>query len=144
MDKSPRNLQIINFNSDSQAVLISKQIIISNFMKIIHKEQTDRVRNSKDCIAIEYPLGDVDINGAIIELAGREPDAGRVMNTECKELAYIINGSDRIVIDERVIDLKQGDLILIEPGEKFFWEGNLTMFIPCVPAWRPDQHKKVE
>ena len=113
-------------------------------MKIIRKEQTDRVRNSKNCIAVEYRLGDMDINGAIIELSGREPDEGRVMNTKCKELAYIINGSGKVVIDEKIINLKQGDLILIEPGEKFFWEGNMTMFMPCAPAWHPDQYKKVE
>jgi len=113
-------------------------------MKIIYKEQTKKIQNSKDCIAIEYPLEDKNINGAIIELAGREPDEGRVMNTECKELAYIINGSGRVIIDNKIINLKQGDLILIEPGEKFFWEGNMTMFMPCAPAWRPDQYKKVE
>lgn len=113
-------------------------------MKIIHKEQTERVRNSKNCIAVEYPLGDIDINGAIIELTGREPDEGRVMNMECKELAYIINGSGRVVIDEKIVDLKQGDLILIESGEKFFWEGNMTMFMPCAPAWHPNQYEKVK
>jgi len=113
-------------------------------MKIVHKEQAERVSNSKNCVAVEYPLGDIDINGAIIELTGREPDEGRAMNTECKESAYVINGSGRVVIDGKIIDLKEGDLILIEPGEKFFWEGNMTMFMPCAPAWHPGQYKKVE
>jgi mannose-6-phosphate isomerase-like protein (cupin superfamily) len=113
-------------------------------MKIVHQEQIEKIKNGKNCIAIEYPLGDTDINGAIIELTGREPDTGRAMNVECKELAYIINGSGKVVINDQVIDLKQGDLVLIEPGEKFFWEGNMTMFMPCAPAWHPGQYKKVE
>ncbi|MFA5130884.1 MAG: cupin domain-containing protein [Patescibacteria group bacterium] len=113
-------------------------------MKIIHKEQTKRVANGKNCIAVEYPLGDEDINGSIIELTGREPDTGGAMNRECKELAYIIHGSGKVTIDDRIIALSPGDLVLIESGEKFFWEGNMTMFMPCTPAWRPNQYIKVE
>jgi len=33
---------------------------------------------------------------------------------------------------------------LIEPGEKYYWEGKMTMFMPCVPAWYAEQHKEVE
>ena len=113
-------------------------------MKIIRKDQTKRIRNSSGCVAIEYPLGDKDINGAIIELTGREPDKGRVVNLQCKELAYIINGSGKVVINNQEIFLEAGDLILIETGEKFFWEGNMTMFMPCAPAWHHDQYKNVE
>lgn len=112
-------------------------------MKIIRKEQTNKVQNSKGCIAIEYPSDDKDINGAVIKLSGREPDEGRAVNLECKELACIISGSGRVVIEGEEILLKAGDLVLIDPGEKFFWEGSMEMFMPCVPAWHPDQYKKV-
>ena len=113
-------------------------------MRIIYKEQTRKFKNSNNCVAIEYPLDDKDINGAVIELIGRYPEKGRVVNTECKELAYVINGFGKVVVDDREINLKEGDLILIEPGEKFFWEGNLTMFMPCTPAWYADQYKNIE
>lgn len=109
-------------------------------MKIVRKNQT----NSAGCVAIEYPLGDKDINGSVIELSGREPDQGRIVNLLCKELAYIITGSGKITINDKEINLEAGDLILIEPGEKFFWEGKMTMFMPCAPAWYTDQYKKVE
>ncbi len=113
-------------------------------MKIIHPSETQRFQNSAGCVAVEYPLGDADINGALIELSGREPDAGRAVNLECKELAYIINGSGKVVIEGQEINLNAGDLVLIEPGEKFFWEGKMTIFMPCAPAWYPEQYKKVE
>ncbi|OHA01420.1 MAG: hypothetical protein A3H71_00515 [Candidatus Sungbacteria bacterium RIFCSPLOWO2_02_FULL_48_13b] len=113
-------------------------------MKVVHKDQTERFKNSENCIAIEYPLGDKDINGAIVELTGRYPNTGRVVNLKCKELAYVIQGSGRIVVENEEINLKEGDLILIEPGEKYFWDGNLTIFTPCTPAWYPEQHKEVE
>ncbi len=113
-------------------------------MKIIHEDQTKKFKNGENCIVIEYPLGDKDINGAIVELTGRYPNKGRVVNLKCKELCYVIEGSGKIVVEDREIILHRGDLILIEPGEKYFWYGNLTMFVPCIPAWYPEQHKEVE
>ena len=113
-------------------------------MKVVHKDQTEKFKNSSTCTAIEYPLGDKDINGAIIELKGRYPEKERVVNLKCKELAYVISGSGKAVVEDEEIKLQEGDLILIEPGEKYFWEGNLIMFVPCAPAWYPEQHKEVE
>src|SRR3989344_4217410 len=31
-------------------------------MKVVHKDQTERFKNSENCIAIEYPLADKEIN----------------------------------------------------------------------------------
>ena len=100
-------------------------------MKIVHKDQTKEFKNSETCTAIEYPMDDKDINGAVI-------------NLKCKEMAYVIKGSGKIIIEEKGVELKEGDLVLVEPGEKYFWEGNLVMFVPCTPAWHPEQHKEVE
>ncbi len=113
-------------------------------MKIIYKNQTKIFKNSEVCTAIEYPLGDKDINGAVIELSGRYPDKGRTVNLKCKEMAYIVKGSGKLVIEDKEIKLKEGDLLLIEAGEKFFWEGNMQIFMLCTPAWHPEQHKEVE
>jgi mannose-6-phosphate isomerase-like protein (cupin superfamily) len=112
-------------------------------MKVIKKHQTNRFENSKSCTAIEYPLGDKDINGSVVELDGRYPEKGMVTNSKCKELVYIIKGTGKLVVEESESKLEQGDLALIEPGEKYFFEGNLTMFMPCIPAWYPEQHKEI-
>jgi len=112
-------------------------------MKISHRNETTRAQNSKSCLVYEYPTGASSINGAFVELRGREPDEGCVVNTECTELAYIIRGVGMISIDGKEIELTAGDLVLIEPGEKFFWNGDMDLFIPCSPAWNPDQYKKV-
>ena len=112
-------------------------------MKVISKEQTNIFQNSPVCKAIEYPLEDKDINGAVIELNGRYPDKGAVVNQKCKELAYIVKGSGKLVVEGKETLLNEGDLALIEAGEKYYWEGNMTMFMPCTPAWYPEQHKEV-
>ena len=113
-------------------------------MKVIHKNQTKEFKNSDTCVAIEYPLGDKEINGSIIEINGRYPIKERVVNTKCKELAYIIEGSGKVIVEGKEISLNQGDLILIGSEEKYFWQGNLKMFVSCVPAWYPEQHKETE
>ncbi len=89
-------------------------------------------------------MDDKDINGAVIELNGRYPHEGRMMNEKCKEMAYVIKGFGKVVVENNEIQLKEGDLILIEPGEKFFWEGIMTLFMSCTPAWSPEQYKQVE
>lgn len=113
-------------------------------MKIISRTQAKTFKNSDACTAIEYPMEDKDINGAVIELAGRYPAKGRVVNLVCKEMAYIINGSGRLVVEDKEMIFKEGDLILIGVEEKYFWEGDAQIFMPCVPAWYPEQHKEVE
>lgn len=113
-------------------------------MKIARQTQTKEHKNSPACLAIEYPLKDKKINGALIRLNGRYPNQGRVVNLKCKEMAYIIKGSGRLVVEGKEVKLTTGDLVLIDPGEKYFWEGSLEMFVPCTPAWHPSQHQEVK
>lgn len=112
-------------------------------MKIVYKNKARKFKNSPVCTAIEYPLNDKDISGAVIELKGRYPTSGRVVNLKCKELAYVISGSGEVGINSKVTKIAQGDVILIKSGERFYWQGNLTMFMPCVPAFDHRQHKEV-
>ena len=38
----------------------------------------------------------------------------------------------------------EADLVLIDKGENYYWEGNMDLFVPCTPAWNPKQHKIIE
>lgn len=111
-------------------------------MKHLKPKQAQRVQNSQHCWVYEYPLHEKDINGTFVELTGREPDAGRVVNTACKELAYVVSGSGKIFIENNELTLEKGDMVLIEPGEKFYWDGQMTLFLSCSPAWYPEQYKQ--
>lgn len=113
---------------------------------MIHVEKNNRntFNNSDVCTAQEYPLNDPDINAVVIELSGRYPDSGRTINEKCKELVYVIRGSGILVCEGTRVDLSEGDVVLINPGERFYWEGDMDLFMPCTPAWYPEQHKEVE
>jgi len=112
-------------------------------MKINKNSDTKEYKLNDQCVAIEYPLVDKDINGAVIHLHGRYPDKGKTVNTKCKEMAYILKGKGKIVVNNKEVKLNAGDLILIYPMEEYYWEGNLDMFVPCTPAWTEKQHKIV-
>lgn len=114
-----------------------------NYMKEAKLTQAKELKNSDSCIALEYPLGDKDINAAVIKLNGRYPETGRTVNTECKEMSYVVKGSGKLVVGGKTSELKKGDVVLIEAGEKYYWEGNLIMFMPCTPAWSQKQHKLI-
>lgn len=113
-------------------------------MKLVKKEEAKIFKNSVACTAIEYPLGDAAVNGAVIELSGRYPDKGRVANGLCKELFYVIKGSGRVSVEGVNFEVREGDMGLINPGERFFWEGNMALVMPCVPAWNREQYKEAE
>lgn len=113
-------------------------------MKIVTTSQTQEFKNSEACTAFEYPLGDKDINGAVIKLHGRYPESGYVVNKVCKEIAYVVEGQGLLGTPDAKHTLHKGDLALLLPGEKYYFEGELVMFMPCSPAWYPEQHAQVD
>jgi mannose-6-phosphate isomerase-like protein (cupin superfamily) len=113
-------------------------------MKIVKKNETKEFKNSDQCIVTEYPLNDKDINGAIAKINGRYPDKNLVVNTKCKELALVLNGSGKVIIEGKEFQFGAGDVILIEPNERYYWEGNFEIFMPCTLAWYPEQHQEVK
>ena len=113
-------------------------------MKLSLKDQSFDKKSNDACVITEYALGDEMINVAIARVTGRYPTTGNALNQISKEVAYIHEGSGKVVINNQQYHLKAGDTVLIEPGEKFHWEGNMTIFISCTPAWTKDQNRMVE
>ncbi|UCD04235.1 MAG: cupin domain-containing protein [Candidatus Woesearchaeota archaeon] len=110
---------------------------------IVKKNSRIEHENSKKCIAYEYPMGDKDINVALIKINGRYPNEGEVTNEVVKELSFVAKGFGKVVIDKKEYTLEEGDAILILPKQKYFFEGDLELVISCNPAWYPEQHKQV-
>jgi mannose-6-phosphate isomerase-like protein (cupin superfamily) len=113
-------------------------------MKIVRKNQSKTFKNSDVCDVSEYDLGQVDLGGAIVEVRGRYPDSGRVVNAECKEMAYILEGDGVIFIEGVETLFTAGDLIVIEAGERYFWDGKFSAFLFSAPAWNAGQFKNVD
>ena len=108
------------------------------------QNEAQEVKNGDTCIVFEYPLRDNDINIATIKISGRYPETGFAVNKKCKEVVYVEGGEVNLTVENKTVALKKGDTALIEPNERFCWEGNATLFMPCTPAWTPEQYKMVE
>lgn len=110
---------------------------------IIKKNARIRKEISPKCIAYEYPTVDKDIDVAIIEINGRYPDEGYVINEVVKELVLVAGGRGKIVIDKEEHKLEADDAVLILPKQKYFFDGRLKLIVSCSPAWYPEQHKNI-
>ena len=94
---------------------------------------------------LDYPMTDPDINFAVIKINGRSPKTGYQVNTGCKELLYITNGSGTIYLKENTEkqSFKKGDVILLNKNECYAFEGDFEAAVPCTPAWTSEQHKYI-
>lgn len=113
-------------------------------MKFISKQNTIQHSNSDSCVVWEYPLQQPVCDLAVACITGRYPDERRAVNTACDELVYILEGTGEIVIEHTHYKLETGDAILIQSGEKYYWEGSFKILMTCRPVWNPEQHQNVE
>jgi mannose-6-phosphate isomerase-like protein (cupin superfamily) len=111
---------------------------------IIKKSERKKHVNSPKCIAYQYDHEDKDINIAFIEINGRYPDKGRVMNKVCKEIIFVVKGKGKIEIDGKELSIGEEDSVFIKPNQKYFFDGNLEIIAACSPTWYPDQHVECE
>ncbi len=113
-------------------------------MKISFKHQAKEKSNSPTCSITEFALNYDLLDGALATITGRYPNERRVVNQQCDELAYVFEGTGKIVINHEEHRLSAGDIVLIEAGEKYFWDGNMKLFLSCRPAWKKEQHQFVD
>lgn len=93
---------------------------------------------------IDYPMTDPDINFAVIKVNGRSPKMGYQVNTDCKELLYIINGMGTLYTECGTKKFNQGDVLLINKNEYYAFDGDFEAAVPCTPAWTSEQHKYID
>ncbi len=113
-------------------------------MKISAKHQAIERKNSDACSVIVHHIDDETIDCAIVSIAGRYPSAQYAVNKQCKEIVYVSEGAGKVVVNGKEHLIGAGDVVLIEAGEKFYWEGNMRFFVSCRPAWSKEQHELVE
>ena len=93
----------------------------------------------------EYNVEDNDINYCIVDINGRFPKNKKwAINRKCKEMAHVLNGGGILVVGDKEYHLEKDDVVLIDVNEKYYWEGNFRLGIPCAPAWYPEQHEEID
>ena len=113
-------------------------------MKLTRKKEREKRKNSDKCFSYIYPINDEDLDISFIEIKGRYPDKGFVMNEKVKELIFVQKGKGKIFNQDKFYNLEEGDEVLILSKEKYFFEGKLKLIAACSPAWYQEQHKSIE
>jgi mannose-6-phosphate isomerase-like protein (cupin superfamily) len=109
-------------------------------MEIVKHQKAIRHQKSPGCTVYEYPMENSEMNIAVAAITHRYPEQGWAINHECSEMGYVVKGSGKLVTETEEAALTAGDVVYIPRGEKFYWEGEMTVVIPCAPAWHPAQH----
>jgi len=110
-------------------------------MEYVKSKSVVRHANSSNCIVYEYPMKNTEMNIGVAEITNRYPDEGYAINRICCEMGYILKGSGKLVTETNEVDLSVGDVIYIPHGEKYYWEGTMTVILPAAPAWYSEQHE---
>lgn len=108
-------------------------------MHIVPKSHTTTVTTHSTVIT-EYIMDEQLLSGAVADINGRYPEKGFAVNEVSKELVYIINGKGKIFTKGGVSEFDVGDVVFIDRGEQFTWEGNFTMFMVTTPKFDAKQH----
>ena len=77
-----------------------------------------------------------------MKLSGRYPVTGRGMNLERKILACVAARSETIGIKEIKVHFEEEDIVLVQPREKYFWEGKAMLLASSSSAWNSSQQRK--
>jgi mannose-6-phosphate isomerase-like protein (cupin superfamily) len=110
-------------------------------MEHVKKQSAVKHANSSNCTVYEYPMSNAEMNIGVAEITHRYPESGYAINHKCSEMGYILKGSCKLVTDSQEVALSAGDVVYIPCGERYYWEGNVTVVLPCAPAWSPEQHE---
>ena len=105
-------------------------------MKIVKSSAAPIIKNSDTSKLLEYSIGlnDKDIDFCINTISGRYPERCYCTNENCKEICYIIEGNGTFNKKDESINFEKGDVILIEKGEIYYWNGNCKIIMICTPA----------
>ncbi|MBS0619892.1 MAG: cupin domain-containing protein [Verrucomicrobia bacterium] len=86
-------------------------------------------------------MQNAEMNICVAEITQRYPNAGYAVNHKCSEIGYVLKGCGSLVTEATEVALSQGDVVFIPQGEKYYWQGDITVILSATPAWYPEQHE---
>lgn len=112
-------------------------------MKHVSPEQAVTHSNSDACTVQEYG-NNGESDAAVIEINGRYPEQGASRNKIARAIIYITKGEGTLTANGAQNTLREGDVVFIDPGDVYSFDGQFTMLMSCTPPWSPDQYEAVE
>lgn len=113
-------------------------------MKVVRKENVKNpIKNAEGELFYEMlgrgeKLGNSEKHslGHVVILDGYSTN--KHYHKEAEESYYIIKGNGKMIIEDKEITVKEGDVVLISPNEKHQLianSGDIEAIVICAPAW---------
>lgn len=111
---------------------------------IVRREDTEEEEISGPGKVLDYNISE-DVGISVQELEGRVPEEGYYVNSECHEVCYVKAGEAKVIIGEEEFHVKEGDIYVIEPGQKSCVKAEgLEILVITRPDWYKEQCEIVE
>ncbi|OGZ19052.1 MAG: hypothetical protein A2175_02505 [Candidatus Nealsonbacteria bacterium RBG_13_42_11] len=106
------------------------------------KKQAVIVKPNPNTIVYSYPSDVESLSIAHIKVNGRHPDKKNQYFIEkvCDVLIYIIKGSCKVTINDKVFELRPGDTITIGKNKKYSLEGKTEYLAATSPTYFSEQN----
>ncbi len=91
-----------------------------------------------DVIFPSHPHNEQTI--AVVKTDGVYPEKGYAVNDLCTETIYIIKGELLITVDDKEETVREGELLMILPGQKYCIRGKAEALDVITPAWDSEQN----
>ena len=65
-------------------------------------------------------------------------------NTISKHIYHVIEGEGEFVVDNKIIPVKKGRTIVIEPNQIFYYKGKMLLFLEMLPDFKEENNYIVE
>ena len=59
-------------------------------------------------------------------------------NSESTHIYHVVDGNGKFIIDDKSIDVKEGDTITIEPNKVFTYMGNMLLTFEMIPNFKEE------
>lgn len=105
------------------------------------KKQDTKVFERPTCVVYEYG-GTANLNLAVAEIKERYPERGWARNKEVDETYFILEGRGKVIVEKEEFEVEKDDLVLIEKGKWYRFEGSARVAIACGPTWTPEQYEE--
>ncbi len=80
-----------------------------------------------------YSNEDFSLAEVVVDGEGEEHYHERTL-----EVYYVLEGRGRVHVNGRPVDVRPGDVIVLEPGVRHKVEGKLRLLVACSPPFDPD------
>jgi len=109
-------------------------------MQIIKKTDVIAHDGHGNSLVHEYYMKDKKIDLCVVNVNGRVPEKGQLVNFEYTCVCYVLDGKGSFCGQA----ISKGDAFNILIGERYWFDGEFSMVMSGTPAFDPMQNKIVE